>query len=271
MAKWTTLKCSEVIEIIIKWTKNYVSEAHANGVVIGLSGGIDSAVVAAIAVKAIGKDNVLGVMMPCSSSPEDAEDAKLVADWLKIRRTTIDLYDGFNRLSKDIWDHCGSWITELPDWQQRRNITSANIKSRLRMVTLMALANQMNYLSIGTTNKSEQMLGYFTKYGDGGVDFEPILDIFKTEVFEVAKALGVPDKIIARKPSPGLWAGQTTEGELGMLYSRIDEILMSQDIYFPGYKPKNDDEKRVVALVHKSWHKRRVPPHCSLSDWRFRK
>ncbi|MEM4292452.1 MAG: NAD(+) synthase, partial [Archaeoglobaceae archaeon] len=134
---------------------------------------------------------------------------------------------------------------------------------RIRMTINYFFANKLQRLVVGTGNKSEIMVGYFTKYGDGAVDFNPIGDLYKTEVFEVAKFLGVPENIIKKKPTAGLYVGQTDEDEIGMSYAELDEILKAIE---KGIKMENEKFKRVLSLIRASEHKRKLPPIPSVRD-----
>ena len=196
---------------ITKWINDYVLGTGKKGVVVGLSGGIDSAVTATLCAKALGQANVVGVIMPIESNEQDEQDARFVADFLRIKTITADLNDTYIRM-----------IEEL---KPVKELSKANLKARLRMSTLYLYAQEYDYLVAGTDNKTEGLLGYFTKYGDGGVDFNCIGDFYKTEVFELAKELNLPQNIIDRTPTAGLWKGQTDEQELGFSYSLIDKIL----------------------------------------------
>ena len=244
----------EEINNVIKWTADYVGRTGANGVVVGLSGGIDSCMSAALAVQALGAKNVLGVMMPCDSNSKDMEDAQLVADWLGIYAIKINLGYPFDELERRLEED-----GNLGAGNGLKQMTIANIKARLRMTTLYAIANQRNMLVCGTTNKSEAMVGYYTKYGDGGVDIEPLMDYYKTEVYEMAAELNVPQQIIDREPSAGLWDGQTDADELGMDYDRLDMILEAingetNEALDPQYISEKDIiniEKRINANLHK--------------------
>ena len=144
-------------------------------------------------------------------------------------------------------------------------MAKGNVKARIRMTWLYLIANDNDKLVIGTTNKSEFETGYFTKYGDGGVDFEPIGHLYKTEVFELARYLGIPERIIRKKPTAGLWEGQTDEGELGITYEILDEtlkwIVPGNDRDVPSVAPERKHLARVVSLRAKSNHKKRIPPH----------
>ncbi|MFQ3675918.1 MAG: NAD+ synthase, partial [Endomicrobiia bacterium] len=200
---------------LVKWLKLQLKSATAKGFVVGLSGGVDSAVVSVLCKMAV-NNNVLGVIMPCYSNPEDLEDALLVAKKFKIKTKVINLESVFDALAKTL------------DFDKiSKKLFVANIKPRLRMLTLYYFANKYNYLVAGTGNKSELTMGYFTKYGDGGVDILPIGNLLKTEVWELAKYLEIPEKVIYKPPSAGLWEGQTDEKEMGIKYKNLDETIVN--------------------------------------------
>ncbi len=218
--------------------------ADARGVVFGMSGGLDSSVTAILCKRALG-DKVLGLIMPCHSNPADEDHARLVADLFDIRTEKIDLGPVFDLL-----------LNLLPAGDR---LPVANLKPRLRMVALYYFSNRLDYLVVGSGNKSELMAGYFTKYGDGAVDISPLGGLLKTEVRQLAQELGVPPQIIAKPPSAGLWAGQTDEGELGITYDELDEALRALEA---GKIDQFDDE--VLAMVRKmvsrNHHKRASIP-----------
>ncbi|MBU2633748.1 MAG: NAD+ synthase [Nanoarchaeota archaeon] len=247
----------EKVEKIVEWIKRKVKEANADGVIVGLSGGIDSSCVAILCKKAF-PNNVKGVMMPCLSNPEDIEHAELIANKFIIPFEIVDLEEGFKTLFKSI-------NNEIYDKRKHNNLAVANIKPRLRMTTLYYLANKLNYLVVGTDNKSEEMIGYFTKYGDGGVDISPIVNLYKKDVRELAEFLEIPKNIITKKPSAGLWDGQTDEDEMGMSYEELDEILeeLEQNNNFESFK--EDNVRKVKEMISKSEHKRRIPFGCKLN------
>jgi NAD+ synthase len=230
----------EIINAISQWIKNQVDRAGAKGIVVGLSGGIDSAVVAALAKKSL-FDKVLGLVLPCRSHKEDAEDAQLIASHLQLETATIDLSQLYDSLT-----------AVLPSADKH---TTANIKPRLRMTTLYHFASLKNYLVAGTGNKSEISIGYFTKHGDGGTDILPLGDLLKFQVREIAKKLALPDHIITKPPSAGLSPGQTDEGELKITYQQLDQAI--QEIA-SGCDQKTSPEVRfrVEELIKKSEHKR---------------
>jgi len=224
---------------IIGWIKKQVRSAGAKGVVLGLSGGLDSALVAVLSKKAVGK-NLLCLIMPCNSLKEDIKDAKSLAKKFKINTRQVNLEPVYKTL-----------IKVLPKADKK---TQGNLKARLRMMILYFYANKLNYLVAGTGNKSELMVGYFTKYGDGGVDILPIADFLKTQVRKLSANLGIPKRIIEKAPSAGLWSGQTDEAELGITYSELDNILFNID---NKRKQKLDfNIRKVKDLIYKSAHKR---------------
>ncbi|MBW2553138.1 MAG: NAD(+) synthase [Deltaproteobacteria bacterium] len=230
----------EIIDAISKWLKNQVEQAGAEGVAVGLSGGLDSAVVAALAKRSL-KDKVLGLILPCHSQKEDAEDANLIASHLQLETCTVDLSSTYDYL-----------IAILPSADKN---TTANIKPRLRMICLYYFASSKNYLVAGTGNKSEISVGYFTKYGDGGTDILPLGDLFKYQVIEIAKKLSLPEAIINKPPSAGLWPGQTDEGELKITYEKLDQAIL--DITSNHAKATPPDIcSRVEELIKSSEHKR---------------
>jgi len=255
-----TSKWKAVVERIVSFIRKIVEEANAKGVVVGLSGGIDSTTTAFLCVKALGSDKVLGLIMPEKgvTKEEDIRDALEICKMLGIKHKYVEINQIVNAfLSKLDGDN---------------NIAVANLKARVRMTISYYYANSLGYLVAGTGNKSELLTGYFTKYGDGGVDFLPIGDLYKTEVFELARYLGVPEKIIKKKPSSGLWVGQTDEDELGITYNKLDTILKGLEM---GYKPdeiskiynvKEEEVKRVLQLIENSKHKRELPPIVKVRD-----
>ncbi|MEJ2293309.1 MAG: NAD(+) synthase [Candidatus Lokiarchaeota archaeon] len=199
---------------IQNWIKDYVRNANADKVILGLSGGIDSAVTAALCMKALGNQNVFGLILPCESISTDIADAEMMAKILDIKTYLIDLTPVY-----------GEFLNYMPIEIISNNLAKANLKVRLRMVTLYYLCQSLrNCLVAGTSNRAEMAIGYFTKFGDGGVDFEPLGLLYKSEVRALAKFLRIPDKIIKKAPSPGLWPGQTDEGEIGLSYDTIDEV-----------------------------------------------
>ncbi|MFA5090910.1 MAG: NAD+ synthase [Candidatus Omnitrophota bacterium] len=232
---------------IIKWIKAQVKNAGATGIVLGLSGGIDSSVVAALGKEAVGRNKLLALILPCHSQVQDLEDARFIARRLGIRTKTIDLSFIYDKIAG-----------VMPKAKEK---TRANIKSRLRMLVIYYFANEFNYLACGTSNKSEGLAGYFTKYGDGASDILPLGDLFKKEVVRLAEELEIPSRIIVKPPTAGLWPGQTDEGEMGITYRQLDEILERKE---KGLKQTAGKQKvaRVFFMVSKSEHKRQGPKIC---------
>lgn len=206
------------VEQITKWIKNYVEEANAEGVVIGNSGGKDSATVIALSQKALGKDKVLTIAMPCNSIKSDMEDAKLVANTFEVPLLEIDLTSTYETLEMEI----EGVIETKEEWRTKE--ARINTKPRLRMTTLYYVAQKLNYLVIGTGNKCEATVGYTTKWGDSAHDFNPIGDFTVDEVLQIGKYLGVPSKIIEKAPADGL-GGLTDEEKLGVTYKQIAEYI----------------------------------------------
>ncbi|MHA1749915.1 MAG: NAD+ synthase [Promethearchaeota archaeon] len=234
---------------IQSWIKQYVYSAGAKGVVVGLSGGIDSAVTAALCMNALGKENVIGLGLPCESISEDLADAKKIASTLDIEFKIIDLTPTFMVFMKSLEDI------------DSNTIAVANLKPRIRMMVLYFVGQSKgNYLVAGTGNRAELAIGYFTKFGDGGVDFEPLGLIYKNEVRKLARILKIPEKIITKPPSPGLWPDQTDEGEIGLSYDTIDEILFRVDNNLNLDDLNPEEVNKVLSLMKKAEHKNQMPP-----------
>lgn len=235
-----------------------VAHVPANAV-IGLSGGIDSSLVASLAVQALGAERVHGILMPSQSNvAEDENLGQVVADQLGISSEVIGiqpLVDAFE--------------THVP---HARDFALDNLKPRVRMTILYAYANHHSARVLGTGNVPELMTGYFTKYGDGGVDCEPIGGLYKQQVKVLARHMGVPEAIVTRPPSAGLWPGQTDEGELGITYLQIDEILCGwalgcTDSELVGLANLTREDLQLVReKVTTSSHKRKPPPCYLVTD-----
>ncbi len=259
------METKKELKNLIAWTKEYL-EKNTKGpikAIVGLSGGIDSAIIASICAKAVGKDAVLGVILPCESALEDAIDATELAQKIGIRVVDMDLEPAF-RVMWDTYRNSIGWPGQISGILPSMNrMVKANLKSRLRMCSLYLVANHANALVVGTTNKSEAMIGYATKYGDGGVDIEPIFEYYKHEVYDLAKELGdVPIACINRAPSAGLWEEQTDAGEIGMDYNLIDHIL---ECIEEGVSPnvEIDDFKKIINMINGNLHKDLHLPHYS--------
>ena len=247
MRKLDYLKVSEDLQNSIK---DYISSANMDGVVLGLSGGIDSSVTAALCVNALGKEKVIGLGLPIESIPQDLEDAKIIADFLGIKLIITDLTSVYKELLK-----------VLPTDIDTKMMGMANIKPRLRMTMLYYMGQSLGKnLVAGTGNRSEIAIGYFTKFGDGAVDFEALGSLYKCEVRDLAKVLKIPEKIITKKPSAGLWPGQTDEGEIGMTYDELDEILYRIDHYLDLSDLDAENVKKVAKMMKLAEHKNKMPP-----------
>jgi len=235
-------------EHLTSWIHREVSLSGGLGAALGLSGGIDSAVVAALAKRAF-PHHALGVIMPCYSAQQDTEDALLVAHHFGVATATVDLAAAFDLLLERL----GTCSADLPG----DRLAVANIKPRLRMTTLYAFANHLGYRVLGTGNRSELEVGYFTKYGDGGVDLLPLGSLTKSQVRALAEFLQVPRRIIDKPPSAGLWNGQTDEGEMGVTYEELDTYLMGA---------AGDSHPVIDAMHQASQHKRELPKVAPFSE-----
>lgn len=227
---------------MVDWIRGKVNQAKTKGVVFGLSGGLDSSVVAALCVEALGSSSVLALVLPCESEKKDLTDAELVARKFNLKAELIDLTHIFQKLKE---------ILSPAD-----QLTLANLKPRLRMLTLYYYANKLNYLVVGTGNKCELKVGYFTKYGDGGADILPLGDLLKSEIRSLAKLVGIPDHIIEKVPSAGLWPNQTDEGEMGITYGELEDFLLSHE---KGEPPKGEKAEKIKNMMEKAKHKLSLP------------
>ena len=208
------LNLKTVRSMLVQFIKDEVTNTGLAKAVVGLSGGIDSAVAAYLAAEALGKKNVLAVMMPYkTSSPESKADAEQIVNTLGVRSTLVDITPMVDPLFES------QHITD--------NLRKGNIMARERMIVLYDFSQKEKSLVIGTSNKTESMLGYGTIYGDMACAINPLGDLYKTTVWELAAELGVPENIIKKKPTADLWKGQTDEGELGFSYREVDRVLYS--------------------------------------------
>ena len=231
---------ARVIERIIRWIQKKTNQAGKRGVVFGLSGGIDSAVVAVLCKKAFA-DNNLALILPIESNPEDISHAMKIVNQYKIKFKSIDLSSNYHEL--------------LSKFGQTNNkMANNNLKPRLRMLTLYYFAQIKDYLVVGTGNRSEIYLGYYTKYGDGGVDILPLGNILKKDVVKIAKYLNIPNEIITKPPSAGLWNNQTDENDLGFTYDQLDTFLET------GKMSNQMIKKKIINMHQSSSHKRERPP-----------
>lgn len=258
----------ETLTSICTFIREYCDNAKKSKLVIGLSGGIDSSVMAKLGVMALGKDNVMPLFLPDISTPlEDFEHARLMAKTLDIPLKTIDLSPMIHA------------ITNITD--QLDEVALGNIKARLRMVFLYQISNVTDSLVCGTSNKTEILVGYYTKYGDGGSDICPLGDLYKTQVYQIAEHLEIPDVIISKPPTAGLWKGQTDEAELGISYEKLDQILYfverskSVDYIAEKVGVLTDDINRIYEMIVSTEHKRMstIIPKLGFKtvgiDWRF--
>jgi NAD+ synthase len=261
---------------IVGWLHFQMDQVGAARLVLGLSGGIDSAVVCALSTMAAGPSRVIAAIMPIHSGSDDAHDAELVASTFEVIPRAIDLVPAHDALLAVMPDEGSTGLedgnVDPERLSLRRQLALANVKPRLRMTALYYLANRYNGLVVGTGNKTELAIGYFTKYGDGGVDVLPLGDLDKTAVRGLARELGVPERVISKAPSAGLWEGQTDEAEIGVTYEELDRALAS----IPGEEGKEPSDPatmdRISALVAASEHKRRAIPmfHRDAVDARSR-
>ena len=265
MPNYLRINEKEALDYTVEWIKDYFKPLKAKKAIIGLSGGSDSTFTAYACMLALGKDNVLGVVMPSDSNPkEDENDAYAVAKAIGIRAKTISLSPIMKALEK-----------ENPEIREKRNrVARANIKARLRMLLLYKEANESNAIVAGTDDRSEHALGYYTKYGDGGVDINVPEHLYKTQVRQALywvgkkEGMGVFAKIAEKIPSPRLWKGQTAENELDMRYEDIDRILYlmnEKKMRMPERIAKETGIKRekvvkVMQMMQKNAHKNGLPP-----------
>ena len=239
-----------------------LSSSGARGFVVGLSGGLDSAVVARLAQLAA-PGAVVGLLLPCHSDPKDERDAIAVAKQFSLPTALVDLSKAYDAMAADgqaaldrLRPQLRAAATPAPIADDpRARIPNANIKPRLRMTMLYYVANSMQYLVAGTGNKSELATGYFTKYGDGGVDMLPLGNLVKSEVRALARELQIPAAIINRTPSAGLWDGQSDEQEMGFSYGDLERYL---DEGPQGVSPAL--AMRIERLARATEHKRQLPP-----------
>ncbi|MBE6038066.1 MAG: NAD(+) synthase [Anaerofustis stercorihominis] len=232
------------LQLRVEYIREMLKNANSKGIVFGNSGGKDSALVGILCKKAC--ENTTGIIMPCQSRrnyEEDTVDAMEVADKFGIKTLTVDITNAKEAISSEL-----SKVTELSQ------MASANINPRLRMITLYAYAHANNLLVAGTGNRSETYVGYFTKWGDGGFDFNPIRDLTVTEVYEFLEYLDAPLCVRTKAPSAALFDGQTDEKEMGMTYAQIDEYLFNG----PDNLPKEIVEK-IERMHRNSQHKMTMP------------
>ncbi len=241
-----------VKELLVRFIRDETQSAGFQKGVIGVSGGVDSAVSAYLTVEALGKENTLGAILPYKTgSPQSVKDAQLVIERLGIRSELVDI-------SEMVDAYCERWkVTD--------RVRRGNVMARVRMIVLYDVSARDQALVVGTSNKTELMVGYGTLYGDTACAINPLGDLYKTQVWQLARALGVPQSIIEKTPTADLWEGQTDEGELGLMYARLDSLLYhlvderrtEQELISLGFEQELVD--KVKGLIQKSQFKRRLP------------
>jgi len=244
------MNAEQLAEKLVSWIKERVPASGCKGVVLGMSGGLDSSVLAALCHRAF-PQSTLGVIMPCHSSEEDERHAQAVAEKFSIPTKLVVLDRVFDAL-----------VTALPDGKvdpDVQRLAEGNLRARLRMLTLYYFANRLGYMVAGASNRDELAVGYFTKYGDGGVDIMPLGGLVKRQVRELAIFLGIPQEIIDKPPSAGLWSGQTDEGELGFTYEELDHYLTTGEV-------SRQLRKKIESMISAGGHKRLPPPIASLES-----
>jgi len=241
---------------IKRFIKDYVEKAKAKGIVIGLSGGIDSSTVAALAALAIGGDKISALNMHEEENynTTDIRHAKIIAKKFWFKLETIDI----SPILK-------AYYKALPIYDEDDKLSRGNIKARTRMVCLYYYANHLGKIVCGSSDKSETMMGYFTKWGDMAADISPLMDLYKTQVRQLAAHIGIPKEIITKPPSPQLWPGQTAENELGVKYEVLDLILFGLENFMSPEEIAQSLELpvKLVQGIKGTWltreHKRRLP------------
>ena len=247
---------SEAQTRICRFIKEYVQNAGAKGIVLGLSGGVDSSTIAALSSLAIGGENVLGLMMPEKETfnQKDVDDAKSVAELFHLETQVCDLTKVIEAFYKDI-----------PAFDTQDRLCKGNIKARTRMIYLYYYANKQNRIVCGSSDKSETLLGYFTKWGDAAADIAPILDLYKTQVRKLALQMGIPKELALKPSTPGLWPNQLAETELGIKYDTLDLILYGLERFMSplDIAEQLGVETALVERLKSRWlsneHKRRLP------------
>ncbi|MEG1613146.1 MAG: NAD(+) synthase [Clostridia bacterium] len=235
------MDCALEVKNRVNWIKEILKNSNAKGIVYGNSGGKDCTLVGILCKMAT--DNVTGIIMPCESSVNygsDRDDALCCANKFSINTIELDLTEVKSAFRKMLQSEIGECV-----------MAYANINPRIRMTTLYAYAYKNSYLVAGTGNRSEIMMGYFTKWGDGAFDFNPTADLTVTEVYEMLRYLNAPTSIICKQPSAGLYEGQTDEKEMGISYKVIDDYLLNG-------KASNDDKIKIEKAISRTEHKRRL-------------
>jgi NAD+ synthase len=253
---------SEVETKITRFINEYISNSQTEGVVLGLSGGIDSAVVAALCSKALGNKKVLALLLPEGETrkQKDIDDAETIAKQFNIETQTIDITHTLEGL-----------YNTIPAYDPKHQICKGNIKARTRMIVLYYYANKLNKIVCGCSDKSETLMGYFTKWGDGAADISPIRDLYKTQVRKLAINLGIPESLALKPSTPALWPNQAAEEELGIKYETLDLILYGLENFMASNEIANqiNIEQDLIEAVKKrclyNEHKRQIPTVPKLS------
>jgi len=246
----------EVETKIRRFIKDYVEKSEAKGIVLGLSGGIDSSVTAALSALAIGGNKVLGLLLPEQETynTQDIEHAKLVAEKFGLKTEMIDITPTLK-----------VFYNSIPIFETVDKLCKGNIKARTRMIYWYYYANRLDMLVCGSSDKSETMTGYFTKWGDVAADISPVMDLYKTQVRKLAQHIGVPKEIVTKPATPALWPGQLAEEELGIKYDTLDLILYGLERFMKAEEIAQQlgVRKELVDKIKCRWlymeHKRRMP------------
>ena len=250
------LNLTDVESRIERFIKSYFENCGANGIVLGMSGGVDSNTIAALSARAIGGENVLGLMLPEKETfnPKDIEDARVVAQKFGVQTQVCDMSSALQ-----------GFYSTIPVFDPADRLCKGNIKARSRMIYIYYYANKFNRLVCGSSDKSETMMGYFTKWGDVAADIAPIMDLYKSQVRKLAEHMGIPAELASKPSTPALWANQSAEGELGIKYELLDLILFGLERFMA---PKEIAEQLGIEEVEvwkvkNRWlgveHKRRMP------------
>lgn len=247
---------SEAQQRICRFIKEYVENAGAKGIVLGLSGGIDSGTIAALSSLAIGGENVLGLMLPEKENfnQKDIDDAKTVAEKFHLEMQVCDMSEVLR-----------CFYGTIPVFDQSDRLCKGNVKARTRMIYLYYYANKQNRIVCGSSDKSETMMGYFSKWGDAAADIAPIMDLYKTQVRKLAIHIGIPQELSLKPSTPALWPNQLAETELGIKYETLDLILYGLERFMTSedIAEQLGIEKVIVDKVKNRWlaneHKRRMP------------
>lgn len=258
----------EQVFIIEAFIAHSFRESGRKGIVLGLSGGIDSALVAKLSADAIGPERMLALGLPDGKGGKDLKDARRYAKSIGVEFRIVGIGPIAGAMEKRVRGSSADIVAQ------------GNLRARARMAVLYFVANSEGRIVMGTGNKSEIATGYFSKFGDAGVDFQPIGDLYKTQVRQMARHLGLPEAIVAKTPTAGLWPGQTDEGELGITYDELDRVLLGIELQID---PEAIAEKagvplervrHVQSLVSAGVHKRKMPLIPKLGartfglDWR---